>query len=427
LPKYDAIIIGAGILGLATAYHIKREKPNQKVLVIDKKPAAGQGNTAKSGGMFRSFFYSKTNFKLANSSIEFYKRLEESGVDLGMRWTGYLWLFQEDQYKRLEADLKEMERRGGEFKLIDRREIEEKLNINTKAGESEEAEIMNLKNIDIGLLVPKAGKIDVEKLVSYYEREFLRMGGEVIYGTEVDEIIVEPEIKLELPGEPYFWQEAKVSGVRVGSKIIRGKKIIVATGVWADQLLDGIGVDSYQKPKKRQIFVVKAEEEKLKRLLYAEGFNREGCIPFTILPYPRIYVKPSIEEEAFWIGYADDFNRPFQLEEDPQPEENYYRYGIYPVLSAYMPQFKDANPINAWAGQYAINTFDGQPVIFEERNLIVVGAASGSGIMKADAIGRIASALYFGREKAELYGGEEFKVEHLGIKNRYVEREEFVI
>jgi glycine/D-amino acid oxidase-like deaminating enzyme len=76
---------------------------------------------------------------------------------------------------------------------------------------------------------------------------------------------------------------------------------------------------------------------------------------------------------------------------------------------------------------YEINTLDGQPLIFEENGLMVVGGASGSGIMKADAIGRIAAALYSGEEYALLYGDRKFRISDLGLKNRRVEPEKLVI
>ena len=80
-----------------------------------------------------------------------------------------------------------------------------------------------------------------------------------------------------------------------------------------------------------------------------------------------------------------------------------------------------------WAGQYAINSFDGIPVVAPVPGMIYVGAASGSGIMKCDALGRIVAALHTGEEEAELYGGRRFRVADLGIKNRNVERESFII
>jgi len=424
LGEYDVIIVGGGIFGLASAYHIKRRNPEHKVLIIERRRAAGQENTAKSAGCFRNFFHSKTNFKLANSSIEFYKYIEEKEkFNLGIRWIGYLWLFDEEQFKNLEVDLGEMERRGLKYRIVSREEIIEKINPNVKASETG---ISGLRDIDVGLLVPKAGKMDVEKLVEYYESRFKAMGGLTMYGADVKRIIVEPEEKLELPGEPYFWQRSKATGVEVDGKMIKAKKIVVAAGVWADRILHPIGIDTYQRSKKRQIFVVKAEGP-LEKLLYVKGFNMENCLPFTILPQPRVYIKPDIDEKTFWIGYADDFLRPIMIEEDPQPEENFYKYGIYPILSTYLPQFKDVNPINSWAGQYGINTFDGQPVIFKEENIIVATADSGSGIMKGDAIGRIVAAIYNDEEEVELFDGEIFNVNDIGITSRRVEKERFVI
>lgn len=61
MAEYDAVVVGAGLLGLSTAYYIKKMNPTNRILVVDKMGAAGQGNTAKSAAMFRSFFYSRTN------------------------------------------------------------------------------------------------------------------------------------------------------------------------------------------------------------------------------------------------------------------------------------------------------------------------------------------------------------------------------
>lgn len=277
------------------------------------------------------------------------------------------------------------------------------------------------------MFIPKAGSVDVDSLVSFYESEFIKLGGEIQYNTEVEDIIVEPCDPLGVLGEPYFWQESRVAGVKTNKRKIKAKKTVIAAGAWAPFLLDQVGIDSHVKARKRQIFSVKANTEELRRLLWAEGFNREGCVPFTILPKPRVYVKPALEENAFWFCYGDEFPRAFKMEEDAQPEENYYQYGIYQVFVKYFPQFVGKHPFTSFAGQYAVNTIDGQPVIFEENDLLVVGGASGSGIMKADAIGRIAASLYAEEEYATLFGGKHFKVSDLGMAERRVELEKLII
>jgi len=428
MSEYDAVIVGAGIFGLATAYHIKKLKPQDKILVVDQLSAAGQGNTAKSAAMFRCFFYSRTNLTMVDTSVEFYRYIyEKLKVDLKLKWTGYLWLFSEQDYKDAEPVLRSMAERGLEYRLFDEKELAEKLKMNTRVTIDEEAQMMGLADANIGVLVPKAGSIDIDELVKFYEAEFKKMGGVAQYNTRVENIIVEPETSLGIPGEPYFWQNPHAAGVKTNKGVIKAKKTIIAAGAWASTLLDHVGIDSLSKPIKRQLFSVRANTEPLKQLLYAKGFGQEGCMPFTILPKPRVYIKPALEEEAFWFSYGDHFPRSFKLEDDPQQEENYYKYGIYQVATKYFPQFTGCQPNSAWAGQYALNTLDGQPVILEEGNLIVVGSCSGSGNMKGDAIGRIAAALYAEKEYALLHGEKEFKVSDLGLKERNVEPEKLII
>ena len=107
-----------------------------------------------------------------------------------------------------------------------------------------------------------------------------------------------------------------------------------------------------------------------------------------------------------------------------------YEFDRYLILSEYLPILKDLPLTNSWGGFYAMNTMDKNPVVFKPegiKGLEIVTAGSGSGIMKSDAIGRIAEALYHNQENAELYGGVTFKVSRLGLKDRSVDKETFVI
>ena len=52
-----------------------------------------------------------------------------------------------------------------------------------------------------------------------------------------------------------------------------------------------------------------------------------------------------------------------------------------------------------------INSFDQLPLVKSVPGRIYVGAASGRGIMKCDAIGRIASSLYVGKRRRNSSGG----------------------
>jgi len=96
-------------------------------------------------------------------------------------------------------------------------------------------------------------------------------------------------------------------------------------------------------------------------------------------------------------------------------------------LTKYVPAFERAQVVNSQAGLYDINYVDGVPYVYDTHNVIVVGGCSGSGIMKADAIGRIVDALYSGELNVKLFGDVDFAVSDIGITCRNVEKESFIL
>lgn len=430
--NYDTIVVGAGIIGLSTAFHIKRRNPQDRVLVIDKRSGPGQGNTAKSWAGFRNFFSSTTNLALAGSGIQFYRHVQEDlGVDLQMRWIGYLFLYSRTDYQKKMEILEGMAKRGAEYCVYEGNEITGRLGMNRKP-RSEASQLMGLSDIDLGLFVPKAGTLDSDSLTKFYESEFTKLGGEIQYNTLAKSIIVEPKKPLGFPGEPYFWQDSRAGGVDTDKGTIKAKKTVVATGAWASELLDPIGIDAYSKPLKRNVFVIGADTQQLRGLLRAKGFSSQDCMPLTFvdcLPDAGVsfHILPRPKEDGFWASCTSPFVREFRLENEPMANKKVYEFGINWILPEYFPQFSNSRIRNSWGGQYEFNSLDGQPVIFEVNDLIVVGAASGSGLQKADAMGRIASSVYANEEYAELYGGEKVKVGDLSISHRKIDPETFVL
>jgi len=422
----DVLVVGAGIIGLSSAYHLKRHDPDKDVLVIDKCPGPGQGNSAKSEGAYRNMFTSSTNFQLADSSIDFYHHLEdELGYDLKMNPIGYLWLFSEDQFARVKPALESMKSMGIELTIYTRPQIQEMVPALVTYFEYEEAEMLGLRNVDYGVFGAKCGGLDADSLVRAYESMFLEHGGRIQYNTEVEKIQVRPETELGIPGEPFVWQRKKIKGVETNRGSISAETTVIACGAWASQLLDPVGLDSFMRPKKRQLFSFK--DPRIRPVMETHGLNDMGVLPLTILPTSGILLKPELSEGSIWLGCADWIPRKFELEEDPQPEAEYYSNNIYHALVRYFPDFEDVRPTNSWAGQYAINSLDESPVVYKINGLIYVGACSGSGIMKGDALGRVVASLYYGEEEAELYGGRRFRVADLGVHHRRIEPETFVI
>ncbi|MGD1054883.1 MAG: FAD-dependent oxidoreductase, partial [Nitrososphaerales archaeon] len=183
--RYDVVIVGAGIMGVASAFHLKRNNLDKQILLIDRFGAPGQGNTGRSNAMFRNTFSSVDNQVLSNSAIDFYVHVQdELNVDLGLQQIGYLWLMSDEQMSASEAFLDGMERNGIEIRRLSRGELKRRMpGMVTGFDSNEEARLMTLPSIEGGVFGPKCGRLDPDKLARYYTHEFLRIGGRVAFNT----------------------------------------------------------------------------------------------------------------------------------------------------------------------------------------------------------------------------------------------------
>lgn len=435
--RYDIVVVGAGIMGVASAYYLQKNNPKKRILVVERYGAAGQGNTGRSNAMFRNTFTSSDNQVLANAAIGFYSHLqEELGVDIGLQKIGYLWLMDDDQLSRSEEYLRRMERNGVQSTKFSREELERRLpGMVSDFHANEEARLMNLPPVEGGIFGPNCGALDPDKLVKHYADGFVKGGGAFSFDTDVRSLVVGPSERLGIEGEPFVWQDFEVEGVSIRGKpeeMLEAETVVVAGGAWANELLEPMGVDGHVKAKKRQLFSLQPTGKKLAALIHAGEFNPLRLVPMVILPKAGAYFRPVSDEECMWVGCEDEVNRPYidlpdHEVENYQPERSYYDKSVFPVVSSYFPHFNEAKVKAMWAGLYAYNTVDNLPFAFRKRNLIVVGGDSGSGIMKGDSLGRMVDALYRDEKEASLFGGAPYSTAKLGFDHRDVEREDWVI
>lgn len=422
MNDYDVAVIGAGIVGLSSAYHIKRTNPDLKMVVIDKAGSYAQGNTARSAAGFRDLFSSDINFKLSSSSVDFYRHIHtELGYNLGMKYTGYMFLLNEDTSK-MEV-LNDLSRKT-KTRFLEKDEISKEKYLNTVPN-PDEAAVLGLKNIESAFIGENCGIIEPDLLAGFYYRELVSMGVEFRFNHNVLALSLEAVDKMDFPGEPFLWQEKSIGKLITNKGDITADRYVIATDIWTTHLLDPVGIDSHVRPKKRQVF--QASGEQISDMVLNSDLNDEGIFPFTVLPAHGIYLRPAPKEKSFWIGVADDIGRDFSYQEEPEADKKYYEYNIIGTVNAYISAFSNSRLTGMWAGYYSYNTIDMNPYVFSSMNLIIVTGTSGSGILKGDSIGRVVSALYNGEEDTKLYNGRSMKTEDLGIKNRKVDKEMFVL
>jgi glycine/D-amino acid oxidase-like deaminating enzyme len=394
----QVIIIGAGILGLASAYHLLQSRAGLDLLVVERLAGAGQGDTARSAAAFRDMFSSPVNRQLSQGAIAFYEDLEkESAGRLGLKKIGYLWLATAEQMAKREKALADMAAAGVAFQTLDVQELT--------------ARLPELRPLDLtqGIWGRNCGILEPARLTRFYEQEVLRLGGRLRYRSEVT--------GFSRDGR------GRINGIRLGSEEIHAGTVIVATGAWTGRTMARAGLEVPVVPRKRQLFSIPVKEGSLSRLRSAPGFNPHKLLPFTILP-GGAYLRPAAT--SFILGYANPDQAP-GLEEPARAQGDFFENRIRPQVEAYFPVFQGLAPSYAWAGHYDEHLPDRTPFVDRLAGAIVVGGTSGSGVMKADSLGRIVAGLSGGLDVVELGHGGRFRVADLSLARRAVPLEDFVI
>jgi len=405
--KYNTIIVGAGVIGASTAYHLKLLSPKKKVLLIDKNDKVAVGNTAKSAALYRNIFSSKTSQDLANSSISFYESIAEK---ISLKELGYFWMLTQDDYKKTKTGLSKLDEKKDRFEILSVKEMPANLKINTSKSE----EFNEVESILYG---HRCGSLSAIKLARYYATQFQKLGGKIQVPTEIREI--------NLTGKDQFfppWFDVNIESITDQNEAnYFADDFIFATGAWTHSLLAQYGIASQIYPQKRQMFTLRIKPDQI-----ALDFKKR--IPILILPTGGVYIKPVLQNSLIMVGSANELGNPYQMETySPTAEEGYFKNAIEPVLNHYFPQLKDYSLFSKWAGYYAYYWPDKNPVIEKVSNIQWVSGTSGSGIMKADAIGRIAAARSLEMEEIELFDETKFQVADLSLKKRKVDTEELII
>jgi glycine/D-amino acid oxidase-like deaminating enzyme len=323
---------------------------------------------------------------------------------------GYLWMFSREQWEASSGAVSSLDPSEDMISLPCRTEISRLLKINTNGSGP-------FPSIDHGIWGRLCGSLSGMGLAQHYAELFKEMGGEVSLGNNIEEVVLKGRGTRHAT-----WGERGIDHI-IDSKgeALSAGDYIFAIGAWSQEVLGRIGIFTGVLPKKRQLFGIKVDDP----YSVAGDLDLEK-VPAMILPAGGTYVKPILHRNLMILGLAESIGQPYDIS-DPSFDLEYFEKAIGPVISHYFPGLVEYELKMKWAGYYAYHWPDKNPVVEREENIFWTSGTSGSGIMKADGIGRITASKVLGRETAEMYDSSIIRVSDLSLRNRNVGMERFVI
>ena len=179
---FDVVIIGAGAVGLATAYQLSKNNPHLKIAVLDKENDVAVHQTGNNSGVIHSGIYYKPNSLKALNCKRGYDLLLNFCNENGIKYELCGKVIVATSNKERQA-LDNIYKRG----------VENGLEGIKKISPAEVAEIEPYVRSVEGVWVPQTGIIDYKAVTLAYKTQFEKLGGVVYFGQQVKNIVTKSD------------------------------------------------------------------------------------------------------------------------------------------------------------------------------------------------------------------------------------------
>lgn len=241
---YNVVVIGGGIVGLASALKIKEKNPNYKVAVLEKERTIAQHQTGHNSGVIHSGLYYKPGSFKAKNCVDGYKMLLQfcDEEEIPYELCGKVVVATQDtQLDALNTLFERGQANGLDgIKKLNAEEIKE-----------HEPHVAGVA----GLFVPQTGIIDYTEVANKYAEKFKHFGGEILSSNEVKS----------------FREEKGFIHVNTENERLTTRVVVNCSGLYTDKIakLSGAKIDYKIIPFRGEYYKVKPEKQHLvKNLIY---------------------------------------------------------------------------------------------------------------------------------------------------------------
>lgn len=335
----DVVIIGGGVMGASTAYHLGL-KGCKNVLLLEREPFFGTQATGRCAGGIRYQFSTEINVRLSQLSLPMLDHFEdELDQAIDRRRIGYLFLLTtEESVANFREILAMQHRLGIDTEWLTPEEIAARV------------PPLNLEGVLAGTNNADDGLADPNSVVQGYISGARRQGIKLLTEVEVTGIQV---------------KDGRIQGVVTNLGEITTPAVVNAAGPWAGEVGDLAGVEIPIVPLRRQIAVTGPIPE------------LPPDFPFVIDFEQSLYFHP--EGDGLLTGMSNP-NEKVGFDQSVDPE-----WELVHIEAAMkrLPLLERAGIASRWAGLYEVSP-DAHPIlgrIPQVEGLYCIGGFSGHGFM----------------------------------------------
>lgn len=171
---FDVVVIGAGIVGLSTARHLLKSRPELKLLILEKEERHAFHQTGRNSGVIHSGVYYQPGSEKAKHCHAGRRLLEDFCDEHGIAWKRSGKLIVATQQTQL-PQLKELERRAQANGVISRWLVPDEV-----------ADFEPHVRSVAALSIPEAGVVNYHEVCDALVKELKNLGAQLRLGVRVD-------------------------------------------------------------------------------------------------------------------------------------------------------------------------------------------------------------------------------------------------
>jgi len=351
----DVVVIGAGLYGAATAFHLSRLGAGRVLVVEQAGPLAG--DSGRTFGMVRHHYSNDVTAELALRGIETFRNwASEVGVgDPGYVACGYLVTADAATVEGCRENAARSVRLGGDEQFVEPDEMS-----------AIEPLLALDEAIAGGAYEPSGGYADVHRVVLSWLTAASARGARLSFGRTVT--------GFEVSG-------SDVVGVRTNEGTISAGRVLVCVGAWAGEMLSSVGVDLPIALRRIPVAVLEAPAgSAMPSVVCSEAVS-------------RIVVRPE-RSGHFWAAAYGGESELAQVGDCDYSLSPGFVEILQEGLSARYPSLAGSPTVTGWSGVYDY-TPDWNPVVglvpgFD--NLYLTAGSSGHGFKLASALAECVAA-----------------------------------